>query len=94
MSELRYTEDHEWLRHDEDGLVTLGITDHAQEQLGDVVFVQLPDAGTRFAAGDEAVVIESVKAAGENSPSGGRCRGGGQFRPGRRAGEGQPGSRW
>ena len=65
MGELRYTEDHEWLRHDEDGLVTVGITDHAQEQLGDVVFVQLPDAGTRFAAGDEAVVIESVKAAGE-----------------------------
>ena len=65
MSELRFTEDHEWLRQDDDGLVTIGITDHAQDQLGDVVFVQLPATGSRFAAGDEAVVIESVKAAGE-----------------------------
>ena len=65
MSELRYTEDHEWLRLDDDGLVTIGITDHAQDQLGDVVFVQLPDVGASFGAGDEAVVIESVKAAGE-----------------------------
>lgn len=65
MSELRFTEDHEWLRHDDDGLVTVGITDHAQDQLGDVVFVQLPEPGSRFGAGDEVVVIESVKAAGE-----------------------------
>ncbi len=65
MSELRFTEDHEWLRLDDDGLFTIGITDHAQDQLGDVVFVQLPEVGARFGAGDEAVVIESVKAAGE-----------------------------
>ena len=65
MSELRFTEDHEWLRTDPDGLVTVGITDHAQDQLGDVVFVQLPEPGARFGAGEEAVVIESVKAAGE-----------------------------
>ncbi len=65
MSELLFTEDHEWVRQDDDGLVTIGITDHAQDQLGDVVFVQLPDVGARFGKGDEAVVIESVKAAGE-----------------------------
>jgi len=65
MSELRFTEDHEWLRQDDDGLVTIGITDHAQDQLGDVVFVQLPEAGSHHGAGDEVVVIESVKAAGE-----------------------------
>lgn len=65
MNELRFTKDHEWLRLDSDGLVTIGITDHAQDQLGDVVFVQLPEVGAVFSAGDEAVVIESVKAAGE-----------------------------
>jgi glycine cleavage system H protein len=65
MSELRFTEDHEWLRLDDDGLVTVGITDHAQDQLGDVVFVQLPEVASRFGAGAETVVIESVKAAGE-----------------------------
>jgi glycine cleavage system H protein len=63
MSALRFTEDHEWLRLDGD-VATVGITDYAQNALGDIVFVQLPDVGTRFAAGDEAVVIESVKAAG------------------------------
>jgi glycine cleavage system H protein len=62
---MRFTEDHEWLRSEQNGLVTIGITDHAQDQLGDVVFVQLPEIGARFGTGDEAVVIESVKAAGE-----------------------------
>lgn len=65
MSTLKYTEDHEWLRLEGDNVVTVGITDHAQNALGDIVFVQLPDVGTSFVAGDEAAVIESVKAAGE-----------------------------
>jgi glycine cleavage system H protein len=69
MSELKYTEEHEWLRLEEDGNVTIGITDYAQEQLGDVVFVELPDIGNELSKGDEAAVLESVKAAGEvNSP--------------------------
>ncbi len=65
MSELRFTPDHEWLRVEPDGTATLGITNYAQEQLGDVVFVELPESGRRFAAGDELAVIESVKAAGD-----------------------------
>ena len=65
MNALKYTEDHEWLRLDGDDVVTIGITDHAQNALGDIVFVQLPDAGAHFAQGDEAAVIESVKAAGD-----------------------------
>lgn len=65
MSELRYTSDHEWIRREADGTCTVGITNFAQEQLGDIVFVQLPDVGRSFAAGDEAVVIESVKAAAD-----------------------------
>ena len=69
MSELKYTEEHEWLRLEEDGNVTIGITVYAQEQLGDVVFVELPDIGNELSKGDEAAVLESVKAAGEvNSP--------------------------
>lgn len=63
MSTLKFTEDHEWLRVDGD-VATVGITDFAQNALGDIVFVQLPDVGASFPAGDEAVVIESVKAAG------------------------------
>jgi glycine cleavage system H protein len=63
--DIRYTEDHEWLRPEADGSVVVGITDHAQQQLGDMVFVQLPEVGKHFAAGEEAAVIESVKAAGE-----------------------------
>jgi glycine cleavage system H protein len=62
MSELRFTVDHEWLRLDNDGLVTVGITSFAQEALGDVVFVQLPELGTH-SAGAEVAVLESVKAA-------------------------------
>lgn len=65
MTQLRFTQDHEWLREEPDGAYTLGITDHAQDQLGDVVFVQLPEPGASLAAGAEAAVIESVKAAGE-----------------------------
>lgn len=64
MSTLRFTEDHEWLRV-EGGVATVGITDYAQNALGDIVFVQLPEVDAHFAAGDEAAVIESVKAAGE-----------------------------
>ena len=64
MSDLKFTEDHEWLRLDGD-VATVGITDHAQNALGDIVFVQLPEVGKHFAVGEEAVVIESVKAAGE-----------------------------
>lgn len=64
MSSIRYTEDHEWLRL-EDGEAVCGITDFAQEQLGDIVFVELPDVGRQVAAGDEVAVVESVKAASE-----------------------------
>jgi len=62
MSQLRFTNDHEWLRLESDGLVTVGITAFAQQALGDVVFVQLADLGT-FDAGVEVSVVESVKAA-------------------------------
>ena len=61
---MKYTEDHEWLRA-EGGIVTVGITAHASEQLGDVVFVELPEAGRKVTKGDEVVVIESVKAASD-----------------------------
>jgi len=63
--ELRYASSHEWARLEEDGTVTVGITDHAQAALGDVVFVELPDVGTVLAAGDDAGVVESVKAASD-----------------------------
>jgi len=62
MSELRFTEDHEWLRTEADGSVTVGITAFAQDALGDVVFVQLPELQS-YAKGDEASTVESVKAA-------------------------------
>jgi glycine cleavage system H protein len=65
MSELKYTDDHEWLRLEADGTLTIGITTHAQEQLGDIVFVKLPDVGRSIKAGEDAVVIESVKAAAD-----------------------------
>ena len=64
MSDLKFTADHEWLAIDGD-VVTVGITDHAQAQLGDIVFVELPAAGDTLSEGTEAAVIESVKAAGE-----------------------------
>lgn len=67
----KYTEDHEWARQEGD-LVVIGITNYAQEQLGEVVFVELPDVDRELSKGEEAVVIESVKAAGEiKSPIGG-----------------------
>ncbi|HAN28880.1 MAG TPA: glycine cleavage system protein GcvH [Haliea salexigens] len=64
-SELKYASSHEWARLEEDGTVTIGISDHAQEALGDVVFVEVPGVGDRLAAGDEAGVVESVKAASD-----------------------------
>jgi glycine cleavage system H protein len=64
-SELKYASSHEWARLEEDGTVTVGITDHAQAALGDVVFVELPDVGATLAAGDDAGVVESVKAASD-----------------------------
>jgi len=64
-SELKYASSHEWARLEEDGTITIGISDHAQEALGDVVFVELPDVGSALAAGDEAGVVESVKAASD-----------------------------
>ena len=64
MSDLRYTNDHEWARLVGD-LVTVGITDYAQDQLGELVYVELPAVGTTVNQGDEAAVIESVKAAGD-----------------------------
>ena len=64
MSDLRFTEDHEWIRV-EGNVATVGITDYAQEQMGDVVFVELPDAGKALEKGKEAAVVESVKAASE-----------------------------
>lgn len=63
--ELRYSASHEWVRDNKDGTVTIGITDHAQELLGDVVYVELPEDGTTFNAKDPAGVIESVKAASD-----------------------------
>lgn len=65
LSELKYASSHEWARAEEDGTVTVGISDHAQAALGDVVFVELPEVGTVFAAGDNAGVVESVKAASD-----------------------------
>ena len=64
MSNLRYTDDHEWISLEGD-VATVGITDYAQEQLGDVVFVELPEAGTTLEKGKEAATVESVKAASE-----------------------------
>jgi len=64
-TELKYASTHEWARLEEDGTVTVGITDHAQDALGDVVFIELPEVGTQLAASDEAGVVESVKAASD-----------------------------
>ncbi len=62
---LRYTQTHEWLRQEADGSITVGITDHAQAQLGDLVYVELPAVGKTLAAGDACAVVESVKAAAD-----------------------------
>lgn len=64
-TDLRYTSSHEWVRLEEDGSVTVGITDHAQDALGDLVFVELPEIGTSLAQGDACCVVESVKAASD-----------------------------
>jgi len=64
-SDLKYTRAHEWLRLEDDSVVTIGITDHAQAQLGDLVFVEVPETGSSLGAGDAAVVVESVKAASD-----------------------------
>ena len=63
--DLRYTESHEWVKREADGTVTVGITDHAQEQLGDIVFVEPPKAGRKVKAGEAVGVVESVKAASD-----------------------------
>ena len=64
MAEVKYSEDHEWISIEGD-VGTVGVTDFAQEQLGDIVFVELPEAGTALGKGDQAGVVESVKAASE-----------------------------
>lgn len=63
--DLRYTASHEWARRESDGTVSVGITDHAQEQLGDIVFVEPPQVGRKVAAGEAVGVVESVKAASD-----------------------------
>ena len=63
--ELHYTKEHEWLRPEEDGSVTIGITDHAQSALGDLVYVELPEVGQELEEGGEMAVVESVKAASD-----------------------------
>ncbi len=64
-NELKYLSSHEWARVEEDGIVTIGISDHAQESLGDVVYVETPEVGSEVNAGEEAGVVESVKAASD-----------------------------
>lgn len=64
-ADLRYAASHEWTREEADGTITVGITDHAQDLLGDVVFVELPDVGRTVTAGEECAVVESVKAASD-----------------------------
>jgi len=64
-ADLKYTEEHEWVRAEADGTVTVGITDHAQETLGDIVFLVLPAVGKSFTVGDAVGVVESVKAASD-----------------------------
>ena len=62
---LRYTESHEWIRVENDGTITVGITDHAQDALGDIVFLELPTVGKSFTSGSTCAVVESVKAASD-----------------------------
>ena len=64
-NELKYAASHEWIRSEGDGVYTVGITEHAQELLGDMVFVELPDVGDNVSAGDDVAVAESVKAASD-----------------------------
>ena len=65
MSDIKFTEDHEWIRMDDAETASCGISDYAQEQLGELVFVELPEVGQEVTQGNETAVIESVKAAGE-----------------------------
>lgn len=65
MAETRYTSDHEWVRLEDDGTLTIGITDHAQEALGDIVFVELPEADRKVAEGESCATVESTKAASD-----------------------------
>ncbi|HVA54242.1 MAG TPA: glycine cleavage system protein GcvH [Gammaproteobacteria bacterium] len=64
-TDLKYTKSHEWIKSASDGSVTIGITDHAQEALGDIVFVEVPQPGRKLAAGEACAVVESVKAASD-----------------------------
>jgi len=64
-TELKYAESHEWVRVEDDGTVVVGITDHAQDALGDIVYIELPEVGTNADAGAEIAVVESVKAASD-----------------------------
>jgi glycine cleavage system H protein len=64
-ADLKYTQSHEWIRVEADGTLTIGVTDHAQEALGDIVFLELPEAGRSLSAGEACAVIESVKAASD-----------------------------
>jgi glycine cleavage system H protein len=64
-ADLRYTASHEWIRTERDGTLTIGITDHAQDALGDLVFIELPAIGRTLAAGETCAVVESVKAASD-----------------------------
>jgi glycine cleavage system H protein len=64
-SDLRYLKSHEWARLEADGTITIGISDHAQQALGDLVFAEVPEAGRRVAAGEACAVVESVKAASD-----------------------------
>lgn len=73
MNDVRYTRDHGWVCIDDDGIATIGITDYAQEQLGDIVYVQMPEIGRDLVQSEECILIESVKTTGEvKSPIGGR----------------------
>jgi glycine cleavage system H protein len=63
--DLMYTSEHEWLRREDDGSVTIGITDHAQAALGDLVYVELPEVGQELESGGDMAVVESVKAASD-----------------------------
>ena len=64
-AELQYRDTHEWVRYDDDGTATVGISDHAQAQLGDMVFIELPEPGMNYEQGDACAVVESVKAASD-----------------------------
>jgi len=64
-ADLKYTASHEWVRAEADGTLTVGITDYAQDALGDIVYVELPKVGNSYTAGDDAAVVESVKAASD-----------------------------